>query len=485
MSIYKKIFKQTAIYGLAAVFPKVIGFFLVPFHTDLMKNDVYGAYSVIFSIMMLLNVILSFGMETAFFRFYNARDNKQEVINNSMLFLSGTTLVFALSGFFMLDFWSSLLQIPVNILQYVLWILILDALVIVPFAKLRADQRPMYYSAIRIGNVCIYSVLNVFFLYFLPLLAQANPSSFFSSWYVENFQVEYIFIANLVASAATFLVFTKNYLQLSFNFNKELLQQMLRYSFPVMIAGLAFAINESFDKILLQRLLPSDIASAEVGKYAACYKLGLFMVLFRQAYTLGIEPFFFNYAKNDDAPAKYATVTKYFILMGSAIMLGIVVFADILKVLFIRNESYWDAMVVVPLIILANLCMGIYTNLSVWYKLRDKTSMGAYISIFGAVLTLIFNYALIPIWGYMGSAIATLLAYGSMMLVSYVLGQKYYPIPYDKKAIGLYLGVSILLSYLYFYHFRENYFVGLAVILLFGIVVYSQEKHTLKRILKK
>lgn len=485
MSIYKKIFQQTAIYGLAAVFPKVIGFFLVPFHTDLMKNDAYGEYSVIFSIMMLLNVVLSFGMETAFFRFYNARENKREVINNSMLFLSVTTLLFGLLGFFMLDFWSNLLQIPTNILYYVLWILVLDALVIVPFAKLRADQRPLYYSAIRIGNVCIYSLLNVFFLYFLPLLAANNPSSVFASIYVENFQVEYIFIANLVASAATFLVFTKNYWQLSFKFNKDLLQQMLRYSFPVMVAGLAFAINESFDKILLQRLLPADIASAEVGKYAACYKLGLFMVLFRQAYTLGIEPFFFNYAKNDDAPTKYATVTKYFTLLGSAIMLGVVVFADVLKVLFIRNESYWDAMIVVPLIILANLCMGIYANLSVWYKLRDKTSMGAYISIFGAVLTLIFNYTLIPIWGYMGSAIATLLAYGSMMLVSYVLGQKYYPIPYDKKAIGLYMGVSILLSYVYFYHFRENYLVGISALILFAVVVYSQEKNTLKQMFKK
>ena len=485
MSIYKKIFQQTAIYGLAAVFPKVIGFFLVPFHTDLMKNDAYGEYSVIFSVMMLLNVILSFGMETAFFRFYNARDNKQEVINNSMLFLTASTLIFGVLGFAFVDFWSYLLQIPTNILYYVLWILILDALVIVPFAKLRADQRPIYYSAIRIGNVCIYSILNVFFLYFMPLWAEHAPSSTLASYYIADFQVEYIFIANLVASAVTFLIFTKNYWQLNFKFNKELLQQMLRYSFPVMVAGLAFAINESFDKILLQRLLPADIASAEVGKYAACYKLGLFMVLFRQAYTLGIEPFFFNYAKNDDAPTKYATVTKYFILMGSLIMLGVVVFADILKVLFIRNESYWDAMIVVPLIILANLCMGIYTNLSVWYKLRDKTSMGAYISIFGAVLTLIFNYALIPIWGYMGSAIATLLAYASMMLVSYVLGQKYYPIPYDKKAIGIYLGLSILLSYVYFYHFRENYLVGFAALLLFGVVVYSQEKNTFKRMLRK
>ncbi|MTG96651.1 MULTISPECIES: lipopolysaccharide biosynthesis protein [Myroides] len=485
MSIYKKIFKQTAIYGLAAVFPKVIGFFLVPFHTDLMKNDAYGQYSVIFSIMMFLNVILSFGMETAFFRFYNKKENKQEVVNNSLLFLTCTTLVFACIGLLTIDYWVALLNIPIDILQYVLGILILDALVIVPFAKLRADQRPVFYSIIRIANVCIYTFLNVFFLYLLPLLSTKYPNSVFQSIYIEDYQVSYIFIANLTASLFTFLVFYKDYLNIKLRIDKSLIQEMLKYSFPIMIGGLAFAINESFDKILLERLLPADIALSEVGKYAACYKLGLFMVLFRQAYTLGIEPFFFNYAKNDDAPTKYATITKYFTIFGSAIMLGVIVFSDILKVLFIRNESYWDAMIVVPLIILANLCMGIYTNLSVWYKLRDKTMVGAYISILGAILTLVFNYLLIPIWGYMGSAIATLIAYGSMMLISYVLGQKHYPIPYDKKAITGYMGLSILLSFIYFYCFRENYFIGIGTIIIFGIVICINERNMLKMMLKR
>ena len=485
MSIYKKIFKQTAIYGLAAVFPKVIGFFLVPFHTDLMQNNDYGQYSVIFSIMMFLNVILSFGMETAFFRFYNKRDDKKEVINNSLLFLCCTTLVFTVFSILTINYWADLLNIPIDILQYVLVILILDALVIVPFAKLRADQRPMFYSAIRMANVTIYTVLNIFFLYYLPILSSKYPDSIFSSIYVENYQVSYIFIANLVASLFTFLAFYKDYFTIKFKFNKELNKEMLKYSFPVMVGGLAFAINESFDKILLERLLPADIALSEVGKYAACYKLGLFMVLFRQAYTLGIEPFFFNYAKNDDAPTKYATITKYFTIFGSLIMLGVIVFSDILKVLFIRNESYWDAMSVVPLIILANLCMGIYTNLSVWYKLRDKTAVGAYISIMGAVFTLIFNYLLIPIWGYVGSAIATLIAYGSMMLVSYVMGQKQYPIPYEKKAIGGYMGLSIILSFVYFYCFRENYLVGITCILIFLGVIYKFENTIIKKIIKR
>ncbi|MDR0229023.1 MAG: oligosaccharide flippase family protein [Flavobacteriaceae bacterium] len=484
MSIYKKIFKQTAIYGLAAVFPKVIGFFLVPFHTAFMQNDVYGQYNIVYAIIMFCNVILAFGMETAFFRFYNKQDDKKGVVSNAMLFLLCTTATFFAVVYLSKDFWSAFLNIPPDIITYVLWILVLDALVIIPFSKLRAEQRPLFYSAIKMANVTINTLLNVFFLYLLPLLSNKYPDSIFSTIYIENYQVAYIFIANLIASLLTFLVFYKDYLAIRFKFDPALLKQMVGYGVPIMIGGLAFAINESFDKILLERLLPADIALSEVGKYSACYKLGLFMMLFRQAYTLGIEPFFFNYAKNDDAPSKYATITKYFVIFGSVIMLGVIVFADVLKYFMIPNSTYWDAMRVVPLIILANFCLGIYTNLSVWYKLRDKTMIGAYISIIGAVLTLVFNYLLIPIWGYMGSAIATLMAYGSMMLISYVLGQKYYPIPYDKKAIALYLGGSVLLSYVYFYCFRENYIVGILFILLFAAVIYKMEKQLIRSVLK-
>jgi O-antigen/teichoic acid export membrane protein len=485
LSIYKKIFQQTAIYGLAAVFPKVIGFFLVPFHTEVMQSDAYGQYNVVFAIIMFLNVILAFGMETAFFRFYTLKDNQKDVLNNAMLFLLFTSSVFLATSLLTQNFWTAFLNIPKDIWQYVIWILVLDALVIIPFAKLRADQRPMFYSAVRIGNVCINAFLNVFFLYLLPLIVSKYPDSIFAVIYVEDFQVSYIFIANLIASLATFLVFYRSYFKIQFRYNSVLGKQMINYGIPIMIGGLAFAINESFDKILLERLLPPDIALSEVGKYSACYKLGLFMVLFRQAYTLGIEPFFFNYAKHDDAPTKYATITKYFVIFGSLIMLCVIVFSDILKIFFIRNEAYWDAMKVVPLIILANFCLGIYTNLSVWYKLKDKTLIGAYISIIGAVLTLIFNYVLIPVWGYMGSALATLIAYGSMMLISYLLGQKYYPIPYPKKAIIGYMGTSIALSFLYFYFFRENYWIGMTIIVLFILTVAKNEKKLLVSFVKR
>lgn len=449
-----------------------------------MANNVYGEYNIVFSIMMFFNVVLAFGMETAFFRFYNLRDDKREVVNNSLLYLSITSLIFLTIGLLTQHYWSSYLQVDSTIIRYLIWILVLDALVIIPFSKLRANQRPVFYSAVKIGNVVINVSLNIFFLYFLPKLAQAYPGSFFDSIYVEGNQIQYVFLANLIASGLTLMIFASDYLKINFTFNTDLCKQMIKYGFPVMIGGLAFAINESFDKILLGRLLPREIALQEVGKYAACYKLGLFMVLFRQAYTLGIEPFFFNYAKNEDAPVKYATITKYFAIIGSLIMLCVIVFVDLLKPIMIPNPTYWEAMKVVPLIILANFCLGIYANLSVWYKLRDKTMIGAYISIFGAVLTIVLNYVLIPIWSYVGSAIATLLAYGSMMLISYLLGNRFYPIPYDKKAIVGYTGMSILLSAIYFYGFRENYWIGIIFILAFLAILLKNEGKLLRTLLK-
>jgi len=257
---------------------------------------------------------------------------------------------------------------------------------------------------------------------------------------------------------------------------------MIRYGFPILIAGLAFAINEHFDKILLEKL---HVSKADIGAYSACYKIGLFMVLFRTAYSLGIEPFFFSYAKNENAPQTYANVTKYFVILGSIISLFVIVFADILKQILIPNDTYWSAMNVVPLIVLANFFLGIYTNLSVWYKLTDRTQMGAYISIVGAFITLVLNFILIKKMSYMGSAIATIAAYGSMMIISYTLGNKYYPIPYDRKKIGLYLGLSVLFSFVYFYFFRENYAIGIGLLLLFVYFVYRNEKQVLLQILKK
>ena len=281
------------------------------------------------------------------------------------------------------------------------------------------------------------------------------------------------------------MVLFPDYFTIKWKFDYELWKRMLRYGLPIMIAGIAFAINEQFDKILLGWLLPANIAAEQVGVYSACYKLGLFMVLYRTAYTLGIEPFFFSHASNENAQQTYATITKYFVIFGSFILLSVIVFADLLKQVMIPNSAYWEAMKVVPLIILANFFLGIYTNLSVWYKLIDKTYVGAYISIVGAVVTLVLNYLLIPKYSYYGSAIATISAYGSMMFISYYLGNKYYPIPYDKKKIVGYLVLSSGFSCISFYGFRENYYIGILLLALFMGFIYYNEKEMLLRILKR
>ncbi|MBL0014735.1 MAG: oligosaccharide flippase family protein [Flavobacterium sp.] len=485
MGLYKNLFKQTAIYGLATVLPRMFSFLLVPIYTDLLPKAAYGKVSIIFSWMIFFNVILAYGMETAFFRFYNKESDKNSVVETTTVSIFWSTLVFLLFSLLFrntLAHWSG---IDTQYITYTIWILVLDALVIIPFSSIRANQRPLFYAAIKIGNVVINLLLNLFFLLVLPNIANANPNGFLAVFYFENFQIGYIFISNIIASLLTFLALSPNYFKIKWHFNFELWKRMMRYGLPILVAGIAFAINEQFDKILLGKLLPADIADSEVGVYSACYKLGLFMVLFRTAYTLGIEPFFFSHADKENASQTYATVTKYFVIFGSFILLSVIVFADILKIIMIRDESYWEAMKVVPLIILANFFLGIYTNLSVWYKLIDKTHIGAYISIIGAAITLVLNFLFIPKFSYYGSAIATIAAYGSMMLISYVMGNKYYPIPYDMKKIGGYLGLSIAFSILSFYFFRENYFVGATLLIAYLYFIYHNEKETLQRIMNR
>ncbi|HOD10592.1 MAG TPA: polysaccharide biosynthesis C-terminal domain-containing protein, partial [Flavobacterium sp.] len=439
MSLYKSLFKQTLIYGLATVLPRMISFLLVMLHTDKLVKADYGETTILMAYMVFFNVILSYGMETAFFRFYSAEEDKKRVIQTSTISIFWSSIAFLFLSLLYRNTLSSWINVEVEFVTYAIWILVLDALVIVPFSKLRAEQRPIVFAVIKIGNVLVNMILNLFFLLYLPKIAQNNPNGFLATLYFDNFQIGYIFVANLVASLATFVVLSPDYLRLKWKLDFQLWKKMMFYGFPILIAGIAFAVNEHLDKIILEFLLPKNIGKAEVGAYSACYKLGLFMVLFATAFRLGIEPFFFSHAKNENAKQTYAIITKFFVIFGSLILLGVIVFADLLKQIMIKDESYWEAMKVVPLIILANFFLGIYNNLSVWYKLTDKTKIGAYISIIGAVLTLFLNFLLIPKYSYMGSAIGTIVAYGSMMTISYFLGKKYYSIPYDMKRIGSYL----------------------------------------------
>ena len=484
MSLYKNLFKQTLIYGLATVFPRIIGIILNPLFVYYLTKSKMGEVSIIFAYVVFFNVVISYGMETAFFRFYNSEDNKKNVVSTATISLFWSSISFLVLGLLFRHTLSNLSAINVEYITYTIWILTLDALAIIPFSKLRAEKKPMKYAAIKIANVSINLLLNVFFLAFLPILVTNNPDGFLGTIYYPNFQIGYIFVSNLIASFITFLVLIPNYTSISWHFDRVLWKKMMTYGLPILIAGIAFAVNEHFDKIFLDWM---HVPLSDIGAYAACYKIGMFMVLFRTAYTLGIEPFFFSHANNENAQQTYATITKYFVIFGSFTCLFVIAFIDLLKVPLVPKAIYWDAIKVVPLIVLANFFLGIYTNLSVWYKLIDKTKIGAYISLIGAAITLALNYLLIPSMSYYGSAIATIAAYGTMMIISYKMGQKQYPIPYDMTKIFSYLGLTILFSAISFYipYIRENYFVKIVLLTLFLYFIYHNEKETLLRIIKR
>ncbi|MGM0635786.1 MAG: oligosaccharide flippase family protein [Bacteroidota bacterium] len=482
MSSYKKLFQQTLVYGLATVLPRMLSFLLVPLYTGVLANSGYGDFSIIFTYLVLFNIILSYGMETAFFRFYNKENKSDEVINTSTISLLITTVVFVVLSYFLVPYVAEIVHISVDLLQFMVSILALDALVVIPFAWLRARGKSIHYTVIKVINVAINLGLNVFFLVFLADLVQNFDG--LKLIYKPDFEISYILISNVAASAFTFLALLPFYIRLKFNFNIQLWKSMMKYALPVLFAGLAFSVNEVFDRLLLDYLLPKDIARSKIGAYSACYKIAVFMTLFATAFRLGIEPFFFSHAKSQNPEKAYALITKYFVAFGSLILLSIMVFLDLFKVILISQESYWEAIEIVPFILYANLFLGIYHNLSVWYKVSDKTRFGAYISSFGALITLGINFWLIPHIGYLGSAIATFAAYGSMMLASYFIGKKHYPIPYATTKISAYLGVATLFSLISFFYFRENYIVGILMILIYIGGVYWVEREEINAIIK-
>tara|TARA_Y100000385_G_scaffold287134_1_gene350668 strand:- start:2043 stop:3545 length:1503 start_codon:yes stop_codon:yes gene_type:complete len=486
LGVLKTLYKQTFIYGLATVIPRMLSFLLVRLHTDksvLQNVSDYGEVSLIFAYFVIFNVVLAYGMETAFFRFFSKESNKESVLSTASISILLSSFLFLVLGLLFQHQIAAITHIHVNYIVLVVWTLFLDALVIIPFAYLRALGKPGTYTMIKLTNVVVNLGLNIFLL--LMLKSFASGSKLWEAIYISNFEVSYIFISNLVASAVTLLLLIRFYFKVSYKIDPLLWKRMMQYALPVLVAGVAFSVNETFDRVLLDRLLPEEVAKRSIGMYSACYKLALFMMLFSTAYRLGIEPFFFNQSKNQDAEKNYAQVLELFVVFGAVILLTVVVFIDLLKVLLIPNQDYWEAMSVVPLLLLAYLFLGIYHNLSVWYKVTDRTKFGAYISVLGALITLSINSVFIVKFNYMASAAATLVAYFTMTLLSYYFGKKHYPIPYNIRKIALYVCLAVFLSALSFYKFRANYFLGTGLITLLLMIIYTNEKTMIKQLLKK
>ncbi|MCF1420956.1 lipopolysaccharide biosynthesis protein [Mangrovimonas futianensis] len=470
----KKFLKDTIIYGLATVLPRLMNFVLVPLHIDKLETTSYSDNTTFYIYAAFFNVLLTYGMETAFFRFFSKHHDKDKVFSTAFISLTVTTVLFFLVVFLNNDALANLVNLKLSYFNLLLGVLALDTLVVVPFAFLRATGRPIKFTAIKLTNIAIYVVLNFFFLWAIPKFGIGYPG------YDSKDLVKYIFVANLAASVVTFILLTPYFIKTKIQFSMDILKQMLNYGWPVMVAGMAYVINENFDKWLLPELLGKDIN----GAYSGCYKIAVFMTIFIQGFRLGAEPFFFNHAENQNAKKTYADIMKYFVICGSLMMVFIMAYFDLFKQLVVRDSSYWIAIDIVPIVLLANLFLGIYFNLAIWYKLTDKTRFGMYLSLVGAFITIALNYYLIPRIGFMGSAWATLAAYGIMMVLSYVIGKRHYPVPYDLGKILLYLGLTVILSGIIYLRFKSNYLMSTVLLLVFLGVVIMVERKDLKRLLK-
>ncbi|MCL6293386.1 oligosaccharide flippase family protein [Jejuia spongiicola] len=472
MSGLKTFFKDTVIYGLAIVLPRLINFLLVRLHTDVLPNEDYSENTEFYVVAAFFNVILTYGMETSFFRFFSKNKEKNAVLSTAMITIVLTTVFLGILLFLFRTPISETLRINTDFYSLLVGITLIDTLIVIPFAYLRVTGRPVRFAFIKLINVLIIVLLNVLLL--SKTYGLDNLRQLFS---VEN-NVEYIFIANLIASAVVLVLVLPYFFKTKLQFEVKVLKQLLAYGWPIMVAGLAFVINENFDKWLL----PDMEGEFVNGAYSACYKLAVFMTLFIQAFRMGAEPFFFNHSGKKNAKETYATILKYFTIVGSLGLMIVVIYIDLLRPVFIKKESYLLALDIVPIVLLANLCLGIYHNLSIWYKLTDRTRFGMYISITGAIITIAFNLIFIPRIGFMASAYATLIAYGLMMLISYVLGRKYYPVPYQVSRIGLYLFLSSGLSFITYYSFDRNILLGTVFLLLYLAFMVFLERKELKQI---
>ncbi|MES2650797.1 MAG: polysaccharide biosynthesis C-terminal domain-containing protein [Bacteroidota bacterium] len=498
MSVLKKFLGQTAIYGISTVLSRLFNFILTPIYTKVYAKSVYGIFTNMYANASLVNAILAFGMESTYFRYLNKHeDKKQEVYNNSFFCIAFIATLFLITGLVFSGSIASYLASNVSEVkdykQYVaffLWILFVDAICVIPFAKLRADNKAIKYSIAKFLNIGCFVGFNLIFIFVLPAILKNNwmGADWLSSWYRHQW-IGYVFLSNLIASLVTFVFLLPEFLKLQLKFDRPLFSSMFSYSWPILIANLSFIVNENLDKIVLKWLLPANVADGEVGIYGAVCKIAIFLSIFITAFRLGAEPFFFSHAKNENAKKTYATILHYFVIALALIFVGLIANIEILKHFISRDNDqmaeYWVGLPAVPFLLFGYVCLGIYMNLSVWYRLSDQTRFGLYISIVGASITIVLNFVLIPRYSYMGSAWVSMGAYFVMMVLSYVLGQKYYPIPYNLKRIFAYLVVSTVIVFSSFFLFDRNIYIGNGMLIAFlaGIVYF--EKDDLMRILKR
>ena len=480
--MYKKLLGQTAIYGLSTVIIRLFPFIISPFVTHAFGPKALAPFIDFYSVAGIIIVLLSHGMETTFFRFAEKEDDHKKLISTATISVVGASFLFMFFCFIFRQDLAIAFKTPdqINLLTMMLFVLGLDGLSTMPFVILRKTGQPKKFAIIKIINGVINFLLVVFFIVILPKL---GSKGLFGFTYDKNFGIGYVFVANLVASAVTFILLAQEIKSVRIaSFDWNLWKKMMAYSWPITIAGLAGVINETMDRQFLKYLLPDGINTEQMAIYGAVCKIVTFLTLFRQAYLLGIEPFFFSHAKNENSGKSYAKLMDMFVIVNCIILLALCVNLNWLAKLYLANPTYNEGIPIIPIVLMAAVFLGIYLNMSVWYKLSDKTIFGAYLSVLGAAVTIGINFYFIPVYGYWASTWATFLSYFSMMVVSYFLGQYFYPVPYHMKKIMGYVGLSFSLSVLSFYVLDGNLIIGNLLFLAFLGVVFYFEKDMLKKL---
>lgn len=471
----KRLLGETIIYGIGAILPRVITFLLNPLYINYIDKQAFAIFTSLYAWIAFINIMLTFGFETSYFRYASEDGMHQKVFNTSFWFVTSLATVFLLAVLLFNYPLATLMDYASNpeYLCWFAWIAFFDAVCTIPFAYLRFHNKPVMYSAIRVSSILIQTVLVIALFRFVPV-------DFAKSIGLKQ-QVSYPFFSNLIASISTFVMLLPIILKVKLGFDEALFKKMLSYSYPVMLAGLAFMVNENFDKIIQYYM----IDKGDAGAYGGAYKLAVLMTLFVTAYRMGIEPFLFKQMKNADAKNTYAKLTEYFTLFASVVALGIIANISWLKRLFITDSSYWTAIDIVPIIVIANLFFGIYYNLSTWYKVTDRTKIGTAISWFGAGLTILLHLLFLQKYGFMVSAWVTLAVYATMTAISYVLGQKMYPIPYKTKKIGGFLAILIAFSLMIVNAFEMNFWLSNALLIVYMVMVAYVERDLIHKLLNK
>ncbi|RYD79107.1 MAG: polysaccharide biosynthesis protein, partial [Sphingobacteriales bacterium] len=460
MSVLRKLASQTVLYGFTYFAGRLLNFLLTPFYTRIFAPAAYGAVNEIYAYIAFFNVLYTYGMETGYFYFANREENGDEVAGTTFMSLLFSSIGFSALLILFSPWIAEWIGYP-DRPQYIIYtaiILAFDTLTVIPFAYLRKHDKAARFALLKFINIALNIAFNLFFLVLCPMIL-ARPQyaaihPIINLVYKPDFGVGYVFLSNVLASVITFVMLLPEMRNIKFRWHKKLWINIFKYSWPLLILGFAGMINETLDRILLKRMLllpPKNLsltqAMNELGIYSAAYKLSIFMTLAIQSFRYAAEPFFFSRAKEENSQRVYARVMKFFVIACCFMFLFISLYIDVFAWFFqaINKPAWIEGLGIVPLLALGNIFLGIYYNLSIWYKLSNKNMMGAAITISGAVLTIVLNIFLIPKYHYLGAAIATFCCYLFMMIVSYVMGQKHYPVPYARKKLIAYIVIVVLL----------------------------------------